>query len=87
MLFSLNNDKEEYIICVITVLERRKGMGTFLKYILYILLIIVLYAVVKGFYDGKINRSTTISGVVEQVDQETRNIANETMDEIKKVSK
>jgi hypothetical protein len=54
---------------------------------LYVLLIIVLYAVVKGFYDGKINSSTTLGNVVEQVDQETRNIANETMDEIKKVSK
>ncbi len=62
-------------------------MGTFLKYMLYVLLIIVLYAVVKGFYDGKINSSTTLGNVVEQVDQETKNIANEAMDEIKKVSK
>ena len=61
-------------------------MGTFLKYILYILLIIVLYAVVKGFYDGKINSSTSLGSVVDQVDQEARDVANGTMNAVRKVS-
>ena len=61
-------------------------MGTFLKYVFYVLLIIVLYTVVKGFYDGKINSSTTLGSVVEQIDQETKDVANETLKVIKKTS-
>ena len=35
-------------------------MGTLLKYIFYIILIIVIYLVGRGIYEGQINETTTV---------------------------
>ncbi len=59
-------------------------MGTFIKYLLYIVLAIVLYVVVKGFYVGEINSTTTLGELAVQVDNETKDIAKETIDAIEK---
>ena len=57
-------------------------MGTFLKYLVYLLIIIALYIFGKGFYDGSINSSTTVGSVAAQVDEGTKNIARETADAV-----
>ncbi len=46
----------------------RYKMGTFLKYVFYVALVIVLYLVAKGVYDGNINKNTTVGSVVQQVE-------------------
>ena len=38
-------------------------MGTILKYIFYVALILVIYLVAKGIYDGKITEDTTVAQV------------------------
>lgn len=43
-------------------------MGTFFKYVFYVILLLVVYLVGKGIYEGSINENTTVGGVVEQVD-------------------
>lgn len=62
-------------------------MGTFLKYLIYVVLLVVLYVVIKGFYDGKINSSTTLGNVANQVEMETQEIATETSKAIEKAVK
>lgn len=52
-------------------------MGTFLKYVFYLALIIVIYLVGKGIYDGQINEETTVGSVVDQVDSGSRVLADE----------
>lgn len=53
-------------------------MGTFLKYLFYLVLIIVLYLVGKGIYEGQISEQTTVGQVVDQVDSGAKQIAKDT---------
>lgn len=53
-------------------------MGTVIKYIVYVLIIIALYIVGRGLYTGSINGSTTVGDVVTQIDSGTREIARDT---------
>lgn len=53
-------------------------MGTVIKYIIYVLIIIALYIVGKGLYTGSITGSTTVGDVVTQIDSGTREIAKDT---------
>ena len=53
-------------------------MGTLLKYIFYIILIIVIYLVGRGIYDGQINETTT--EVVSDVGQGTKEIVKKGVD-------
>lgn len=62
-------------------------MGTFLKYLIYVVLLVVLYVVIKGFYDGNINSSTTLGNVANQVEMETQEIATETSKAVEKAVK
>lgn len=50
-------------------------MGTFFKYLIYLLIIVVLYLIIKGCYDGSINSQTTVGNVAEQVTQGTQKMA------------
>ena len=50
-------------------------MGTFLKYIFYIILIVVIYLVGRGIYEGSINEQTTVGSVVEQVGEGGKQLA------------
>lgn len=50
-------------------------MGTFIRYIIYFLIIIALYIVGKGLYTGSITSSTTVGSVATQIDDGARNMA------------
>lgn len=59
-------------------------MAKFLKYLIYIFVIIALYIVGKGIYDGDITSSTTIGEVATQVDDGTKNMAIDAAGEVGK---
>ncbi len=59
-------------------------MGTFLKYVIYVLVIIALYIIAKGVYDGNITSSTTLGEVATQVDDGTRNMAKDAANDVNK---
>ncbi len=52
-------------------------MGTLLKYIFYIILIVVIYLVGRGIYEGNINEQTTVGAVVDQVGEGSQQLAKE----------
>lgn len=60
-------------------------MGTFLKYLFYLILIVVIYLVGKGIYEGSIDEKTTVGQVVDQVDSGARQIAKDTGDAVENV--
>lgn len=49
-------------------------MGTLLKYLLYALIIVVIYLIGVGFYEGRFNRDSTIGEVSDDVAKGTKNI-------------
>lgn len=55
-------------------------MGTFLKYLFYIVLIVVVYLVAKGIYTGDINEKTTVGQVVSNVESGSKQIVKEGVD-------
>lgn len=55
-------------------------MGTLLKYIFYIILIIVIYLVGRGIYEGQINETTTVGQVMNDVGQGTKEIVKKGVD-------
>ena len=55
-------------------------MGTLLKNIFYIILIIVIYLVGRGIYEGQINETTTVGEVVSDVGQGTKEIVKKGVD-------
>lgn len=55
-------------------------MGTFLKYLFYIVLIVVVYLVAKGIYNGDINEKTTVGQVVSDVESGSKQIVKESVD-------
>ncbi|MBO5443502.1 MAG: hypothetical protein J6A33_06920 [Alphaproteobacteria bacterium] len=57
-------------------------MGTFLKYVFYLALIVVIYLVGKGIYDGQINEQTTVGEVTEQVENGAADMAEKTKDAV-----
>ncbi len=59
-------------------------MGTFLKYLFYLILIIVAYLIGRGIYDGSIDRETTVGQVEQQVDDGMKNMATNTENSIEK---
>lgn len=67
-------------------------MGTLLKYIFYIIIILLVYLVAKDIYDGKINQDTTVREMGTTLEQQSQKIVkdgvsaieNETQKEIKK---
>lgn len=52
-------------------------MGTFLKYVFYLALIVIIYLVGKGIYNGQINENTTVGSVIDQVDTGAQGLASE----------
>lgn len=59
-------------------------MGTFLKYLFYLVLIVVVYLVGKGIYEGSINEQTTVGQVVDQVDSGAQNMVKQTGNAVEK---
>lgn len=64
-------------------------MGTLLKYLFYIFLLIVIYLLGVGFYEGTINKDTTVGEVTQDVAEGTKEIVkdsyNATKNAIEKV--
>ncbi|MBQ9732191.1 MAG: hypothetical protein IJV97_03795 [Alphaproteobacteria bacterium] len=60
-------------------------MGTFFKYVFYVILLLVVYLVGKGIYEGSINENTTVGGVVEQVDAGGRQMVQDGADVVNDV--
>lgn len=50
-------------------------MGTFLKYLFYLILLAVIYLVGRGIYDGDITKQTTVGSVMEQVGDGSKQLA------------
>lgn len=62
-------------------------MGTILKYIFYIVLILVVYLIAKGIYDGKITESTTVKEVGTDISSGTQQLVDESRQAIDKHTK
>ena len=58
-------------------------MGTILKYLFYIFLIIVIYLLGVGFYEGTINKDSTVGEVTQDM---VKDGYNATKDAIKDVA-
>ena len=58
-------------------------MGTFLKYVFYLVLIIVIYLVGKGIYQGEINEKTTVGEVADTVESGAAQMAKDGADSVK----
>lgn len=52
-------------------------MGTFLKYVFYLALIVVVYLVGKGIFEGQINEKTTVGEVVQDVEKGSKQIVSD----------
>ena len=52
-------------------------MGTFLKYLFYLVLIVVIYLVGKGIFEGQITETTTVGEVVDNVESGTKRLVKE----------
>ena len=59
-------------------------MGTFFKYIFYVVLIFVVYLVGKGIYEGSINETSTVNDVVNNIENSAKNIVKETGSAVEK---
>ena len=57
-------------------------MGTFLKYLFYLVLIIVIYLVGRGIYKGNIDKQTTVGEVVDQVESGSKQMMQDTGDAV-----
>jgi len=58
-------------------------MGTVLKYVFYVALIIIIYLVGKGIFEGNINEDTTVGQVVDDVKSGTADMASGAVDKAK----
>ena len=59
-------------------------MGKVIKYLFYLILLIVIYLVGKGVYEGNINQNTTVGSVIKQVDEGGRELAQKAEKEAKR---
>ncbi len=61
-------------------------MGTLLKYIFYIIIILLIYLVAKDIYDGKINQDTTVREMGTTLEQQSQKIVKDGVETIEKES-
>ncbi len=52
-------------------------MGTFLKYVIYALIIVAIYFLGVGFYEGTLNKDSSISEMSEHVTSNTKEMVGE----------
>ena len=52
-------------------------MGTILKYLFYIALIMLIYILAKDIYDGKINGRTDMNELTSQIETSSRELIRE----------
>lgn len=60
-------------------------MGTILKYLFYIALIIIIYLVGKGIFEGNITETTTVGQVVQDVKSGAADMAGEAADKTREM--
>lgn len=58
-------------------------MGTLLKYIFYIALILLIYIVAKDIYDGKINQDTTVQEIGKSVETQSEQMIDKGINAVK----
>ena len=58
-------------------------MGTFFKYLIYLLIIIVLFFIGRGIFEGTIDSQTTVGGVAKQVSNDTKDLAQDAVNAMK----
>jgi len=46
-------------------------MGSFLKYVLYALIVVAIYFVLAGFYEGKLDKNSTIGEMTDHITSNT----------------
>ncbi len=63
--------------------QKEEKMGTFLKYVFYLVLIIVIYLVGKGIYQGEINEKTTVGEVADTVESGAAQMAKDGANSVK----
>lgn len=63
-------------------LNKGERNGTFLKYLFYLVLIIVIYLVGRGIYEGNIDKQTTVGEVVDQVESGSKQMMQDTGDAV-----
>jgi len=49
-------------------------MGSFLKYVVYALVIVALYFVAAGFYEGKLDEHSTIGEMTDHITSNTKEV-------------
>ena len=59
-------------------------MGTIIKYIFYAILLVVIYLVGRGIYEGSITQETTVGNVVDQVETGSKEILDNTTENVKR---
>lgn len=57
-------------------------MDTLLKYIFYIAMIFVVYLVIAGFYQGRLDKNSTVSEVGTEVSDSAKEIIFNTADKV-----
>ncbi len=60
-------------------------MGTLLKYLLYALIIIIIYLLGVGFYNGTFNKDSTVGEVTSDVTAQTKQMIKDGYDKTKDV--
>ncbi len=60
-------------------------MGTLLKYMLYALIIIIIYLLGVGFYNGTFNKDSTVGEVTSDVTAQTKQMIKDGYDKTKDV--
>ncbi len=62
-------------------------MGTFLKYVFYLALLVIVYIVAKGVWEGNITEQSTVSQVATDVKDGAQNMAEQAVNEVKELDK
>ena len=60
-------------------------MGTLLKYLLYALIIVIIYLLGVGFYEGTFNKDSTVGEVTSDVTLQTKQMIKDGYDKTKDV--
>jgi uncharacterized protein (UPF0333 family) len=58
-------------------------MGTLLKYLLYALIIVIIYLLGVGFYEGTFNKDSTVGEVTSDVTAQTKQMIKDGYDKTK----
>ncbi len=58
-------------------------MGTLLKYLLYALIIVIIYLLGVGFYEGTFNKNSTVGEVTSDVTAQTKQMIKDGYDKTK----